>query len=75
MLKGMKQYTSAEMAQKTGLAERTIRKAAEANEGIGHKIGRDWVFTDADIAKIKAIVGKPRKRAAQADQPAQEPTA
>ena len=60
--KDMKQYTSAEMAQKTGMVERTIRKAAAANDGIGRKVGRDWIFTDADIAKIKAVVGKPRKR-------------
>lgn len=61
ILGDMKQYTSAEMAQLTGKAARTVRKAAEAG-GIGQKVGRDWVFTDADIAKIKRVVGAPRVR-------------
>ena len=66
ILKGMKQYTSAEMAQLTGKARRTVLKAAETaaetGNSIGRKIGRDWVFTDADIAKIKKAVGSPRVR-------------
>ena len=54
------------MAEKTGKAARTIRKAAELNQGIGKKVGRDWVLTDADIAKIKAVTGTARVRTRRA---------
>jgi hypothetical protein len=51
---GMKQYTSAEMAQKTDRSERTVRQLAEVH-GIGRKFGHVWVFAESDIAKFKAI--------------------
>ena len=73
----MKQYTCAEVAQLTGKAERTVRKAAETKGDIGRKFGAVWMFTDADIAKIKAIrMGAPRKprKAKPATQPTTEPT-
>ncbi len=69
----MRQYTSAQVAQATGRAERTIRQLAEAHEEIGTRLGRWWVFTDADIARIKAISkGRPRKRRAKPAPAAQE---
>lgn len=58
----MKQYTSAEVAEIIGKAAVTVRVAA-ARHGIGQKIGRDWVFTDEDVAKLDALhLGKPRGR-------------
>jgi hypothetical protein len=66
------QYTSAQVAQKTGKAERTIRQLAEAHDDIGARLGRWWVFTDADVVRIQAISkGRPRKpRRRQAPAPA-----
>lgn len=78
----MQQYTSAEMAQKIGKAAVTVRVLA-AKDGIGKKIGRDWVFTDEDVTRFKALrIGKPRgkpraRRAAPSpatDAPQGEPT-
>lgn len=66
----MKQYTAAEMAALTGRVDRTIRQLAEAN-GIGHKFGHVWIFTDTDIARFKAIhKGRPRKPRRAAPSPA-----
>ncbi len=58
---GMRQYTAAEVAKLTGRVDRTIRQLAEAN-GIGRKFGHVWVFTDADIAKFKAIYRGPKRK-------------
>ena len=62
----MRQYKSAQVAQASGKAARTIRQLAETHEEIGSRLGRWWVFTDADITRIKAIAkGRPRKRRAR----------
>lgn len=51
----MKTYTSNQVAELTGRTRRTVLQAAKNHKEIGHKHGRDWVFTDADIALIKAM--------------------
>lgn len=73
ILRGMKTYTSNQVAELTGRTRRTVLQAAENHPGeIGRKHGRDWVFTDADIAKIRALrMGRPRtRRAAPSPAPA-----
>lgn len=67
----MTEYTTAQVAQMTGKAERSIRKAAQVNK-IGRKIGRDWLFGAADIAKIRAIkMGPPKGKRKKKAEPAQ----
>ena len=58
-----KMYNSAELAELTGRKPVTIRKLA-AEYGLGQKVGRDWVFTDQDIEKIKQVprVVRPSKK-------------
>ena len=61
----MKQYTATQVGEIIGKASVTVRVVAARNGGIGQKIGRDWVFTDEDIAKLEALhIGKPRGRSA-----------
>jgi hypothetical protein len=43
--------TAAELA---GRSPGTVRQLARAR-GIGKRMGRDWVFTDADIERLRAI--------------------
>lgn len=48
----MTNYTVDEVAEKLKVAPRTVRYAANA---LGmKKFGRDWVFTDEDIARLQA---------------------
>lgn len=66
----MKQYTVAEAAAISFKAERTIRQLA-ATHNIGRRFGRAWVFTDADIARLRAIGrGRPSKTRKRRAQPA-----
>ena len=61
----MKQYTATQVGEIIGKASVTVRVVAARNGGIGQKSGRDWVFTDEDIAKLEALpIGKPRGRSA-----------
>jgi hypothetical protein len=48
--------TSSEVASLLKLARVTVIKHAQ-NLGV-QKIGRDYIFTDKDIEKIKARIGK-----------------
>jgi len=67
----MTTYTSNQVAELTGRTRRTVLQAAETHAEIGRKHGRDWVFTDADIARIKALrKGRPRTRRAAPPSPA-----
>ena len=45
-------YTADEVAENLGLTARTVRNRAAKNK-IGQKFGRDWVFTQSDIEKLK----------------------
>lgn len=45
-------YTADEVAEKLGLTGRTVRNRAAKNK-IGQKFGRDWMFTQSDIKKLK----------------------
>lgn len=47
-------YTTREVAARTGQAIPTITRKARVHK-IGKRIGRDWIFTDADIEAIQAI--------------------
>jgi hypothetical protein len=58
-----KLYTSAEVAKETRREPRTIRSLAERHQ-IGRKIGRDWVFTPAELERFREVDprgGKPRQ--------------
>lgn len=47
-------YDIKTFAAKAGIATSTARVYAH-RYGIGHKMGRGWVFTDADLSKIPAL--------------------
>lgn len=49
-----KLYSTAEAAAATGKAVQTIRQLAKSHS-IGQRIGRDWVFTQDDIERLKAV--------------------
>ena len=49
-----KLYTTAEAAEMTGRKPVTVRQLA-ATHGIGRRIGRDWVFDDNDILRLRNI--------------------
>lgn len=46
-------YTTQEVADRLGLNVSRVRKLA-GELGIGQQIGRNWAFTDADIAAFRA---------------------
>lgn len=46
------QYTSKQVAAMLGRAEISIRKLSK-RFGIGTKIGRDWVYSDADVETLR----------------------
>jgi hypothetical protein len=52
-------------AELTGRSPGTVRQLARAR-GIGKRVGRDWVFTDADIERLRAIP-KPERSIKRAD--------
>jgi hypothetical protein len=54
-------YATADIVERTGKAESTIRMLA-AKHGIGRKIGGNWVFTDADIETFRQIPGPGRPK-------------
>lgn len=47
----LRRFTSKEAADQLGISERAVRKHAERH-GIGEKHGRDWLFTEADLAQM-----------------------
>jgi hypothetical protein len=49
-----KLYNSEEAGQLTGRKAVTVRQLAK-DHGIGQHVGRDWVFTQEDIERLKAI--------------------
>lgn len=50
----MHQLTTATAAAQIGCNPSTVRRLA-AQHGVGVKIGRDWIFTAADVAKLRRI--------------------
>lgn len=57
--------TTGEVAEKLDLTPGRVRQIAQT-EGIGSKVGRDWLFTEEDVRALKARnrhVGRPRKKA------------
>jgi len=61
-------YTAQTAADTLGLSAASLRQYA-ARYGVGTKMGRDWIFNDADIEVIRSRMGKrgrPKKPAADA---------
>lgn len=52
-------HTTATAAARLGIDPSRVRRLAHTH-GIGTKVGRDWLFTDADLAALQAhSTGKP----------------
>jgi hypothetical protein len=47
-------YTAAEVAERTGRSPVTVRQLARTHN-IGRRLGRDWVFTAADIEALTTL--------------------
>lgn len=47
-------YTCAQIAGILGKSPVTVQKQARAR-GLGRKVGKTWVFTEADFTKLAAI--------------------
>lgn len=47
-------YNSEQAGEMTGRKAVTVRQLAQAHQ-IGKRIGRDWVFTDDDIMRLRSI--------------------
>lgn len=73
MTKQKRTYTAPEVARMLGKTTQAISRYAQNHPGIGQKYGRDWVFGEDDVEKLRAVkMGAPkrsRKKAAQATQP------
>ena len=61
-LVGMSIHTIKDVAKLFERTETRIRQICLANENIGSKHGRDWLLTDADIERIRAIPDLRRKK-------------
>ncbi len=48
----MKMYTGKEVAAMLGKTPVAIRKLSE-RYGIGTKVGRDWVYSEAEVKQLK----------------------
>ena len=47
-------YTTEQVSQMIGVTDARVRQMAIASNGaIGRKWGRDWVFTDADLDRMR----------------------
>jgi hypothetical protein len=55
-------YTTAEVAEDLGISMARLRLIA-ARYGIGKKVGRDWLFTDADLEQLRQRPDHRRKEA------------
>lgn len=50
-------YTTADVAREIGCDPATIRRrAADSHGTIGRRHGRDWLFTAADLDRLRATV-------------------
>lgn len=67
---GMATYTSRQVAEMLGKSVQAISRYAQAHKGIGKKVGRDWIFSEADLRKLRAVErGGKRKRKAKPVKP------
>lgn len=48
-------YTTADAAREIGCDPATIRRRAK-DSSIGRRHGRDWLFTAADLDRLRAVV-------------------
>lgn len=48
----MPNHSTKQVAELLGITERAVRFWAERH-GIGEKVGRDWVFTDEDVDRLR----------------------
>lgn len=50
-------YSTAEVAGRLGISPARVRQLARAahatGQGIGRRLGRDWLFTDADVTALE----------------------
>lgn len=51
-------HTTRAAAAYLGLSVQRVKQLASAL-GVGQRIGRDWVFTDADLTRLAATPRKP----------------
>jgi hypothetical protein len=51
-------HTTRQVADALGLSVQRVKQLAVSLE-VGQKVGRDWVFTDADIALMRRRETKP----------------
>lgn len=49
-------WTTAQLAERFGVTSRRVLQWRP--NGVGRQIGRRWLFTDADVAAIKAVRGR-----------------
>lgn len=60
----METYTTRQVAEITGKTLQAISRYAQKHEDIGRKIGRDWFFSESDLAQFLAVKrhgpGRPR---------------
>jgi len=61
----MNTYTSRQVAQMTGKTVQAISRYAQNNPGIGRKLGRDWLFDDADVARLSVLRRGPKRKPAK----------
>lgn len=52
-------YTTSQVAEMTGRSRISVQKLAERHAGLGQKIGRDRVFTLADVERIRSMPSRP----------------
>lgn len=50
--------TVLEISAKLGMRPRTIQRYCRSGI-VGRKIGRDWLLSDADVEKLRALAGRP----------------
>ena len=59
--------TTIEVAERLGISTSRVRRLAEVRK-VGHKIGRDWHFTEADVAAMRVrVTGRPPQHKAVDD--------
>jgi hypothetical protein len=51
-------YTTTQAAAILGLSPHSVKSYCLRYPDVGHKVGRDWLLTDGDIAFIRSRLGK-----------------
>ena len=63
----MKLLSTTEAAERLGVVPQLVRRLAAQGKLRGQKVGSDWVFSEREIARFKAlprVVGRPKKGSA-----------